>query len=286
MQPTTTREAAIAAFQGEPGRLVESLFRHARKGRTWYALNPDTLAETLGQERRRIIRALEVLEERGLVTLRASDARQRYTRLDPNANAAALAAELAAKFTKREQQEIQRLGQVLSLVTQAGCQANALVSYFGEQREADCGHCTFCATGTAAELPPLPPSSAIAAEFPAPDFHRPANPASERAGRRTTGGTVSVRPEFPCPFPRPPDQASAVRGIGTPAIRGSPALVRTARRLGKEAGTRGNFRHDLRVITSVCQTKNRHCGTLIRSAEAAGRRPEQCFKNKIGTDLF
>jgi ATP-dependent DNA helicase RecQ len=33
-----------AAFEGEPGRLVADLFAHAKKGRIWYALNPDDAA--------------------------------------------------------------------------------------------------------------------------------------------------------------------------------------------------------------------------------------------------
>ena len=44
--------------------------------------------------------------------------------------------------------------QVLDLVTHDGCQTNALVGYFGEVRAAPCGHCTYCATGRVASLPP------------------------------------------------------------------------------------------------------------------------------------
>ena len=49
---------------------------------------------------------------------------------------------------------------VLALVTQDGCQTNALVGYFGQVRDAPCGHCTYCLTGRAQVLPaphPLPP---------------------------------------------------------------------------------------------------------------------------------
>ena len=43
---------------------------------------------------------------------------------------------------------------MLALVTHDGCQTNALVDYFGENRAEPCGHCTFCLTGRAAVLPP------------------------------------------------------------------------------------------------------------------------------------
>ncbi|HZP82972.1 MAG TPA: ATP-dependent DNA helicase RecQ [Chthonomonadaceae bacterium] len=151
-----------AQFGGKPGEFVTALFGQAKKGRIWYALNPDTAAEALGQERRRVVRALEVMEERGLVELRVADLRQRYSRLRPKENPEAILAELAQRFRRREEQEIRRVQQVLELVTHEGCQTNALVGYFGEERAGPCGHCAYCVTGRAQKLlatpepPPLP----------------------------------------------------------------------------------------------------------------------------------
>jgi ATP-dependent DNA helicase RecQ len=146
-----------AQFEGEPARFVTDLFTQAKLGRTWYALNPDEAALALGQERRRAVRALEYLAEHGWAELRTADVRQRYTRLRPGENAAALTAELLDRCLRREAHEVARLQQVLDLVTQDGCQTNALVSYFGEARAAPCGHCTSCLTGHRQELPPRQP---------------------------------------------------------------------------------------------------------------------------------
>jgi len=147
--------AEIAAeFPGPAGQLVLQLFEKAKRGRIWYALNPDDVAQALGQERRRITRALEVMQERGLVELRVADSRQRYTRLQPVVDGEALAAEMEERFLSREQAEITRLQRVLDLVAYKGCQVNALTAYFGEKREAPCGHCTHCMTGKQAKLPP------------------------------------------------------------------------------------------------------------------------------------
>lgn len=160
IQPLRPLPEVIASFPGEPGRFLEALFARAKKGRVWYALNPDEAAAALGQDRRRVVRALEVLEERGLAVLRPGDIRQRYTRLNPEEDIDALTAELAERFHRREIQEIKRAQQVLDLVTHAGCQTNALVGYFGEMRYEPCGHCTYCRTGRPQALPPgqdLPP---------------------------------------------------------------------------------------------------------------------------------
>jgi ATP-dependent DNA helicase RecQ len=155
-----------AHFPGEPGELVQNIFARSKKGRVWHTINPEEVATALGQERRRVVRALEVLEERGLIELRAADARQRYTRLR-EADEAELTAELVARCERREQGEIERLQRVVALVTHDGCQTNALVGYFGEQRERPCGHCTYCRTGRpqslpdAPALPPLPAGLAV-----------------------------------------------------------------------------------------------------------------------------
>src|SRR5262249_23639047 len=94
------------AFPGEPGKLVADLFGMAKKGRIWYSLNPEDAAAQLGQERRRIVRAVEVLQERGLAEVRVSDARQRYYRLRDAEDAAALMAHLHERFAAREAAEM------------------------------------------------------------------------------------------------------------------------------------------------------------------------------------
>ena len=175
VRPHVPLEEITAAFPGEPGRFVADIFAQARKGKTsnavWYRLNADEVAAALGKERRRVVRALEVLEERGLVEMNASDVRQRFTRLRPEEDADALAAELARRFLAREAQEVARLRQVLDLVTHAGCQTNALVGYFGEKRPEPCGHCTYCRSRQRQKLPPLRPQPPLPAGLDVAQFH-------------------------------------------------------------------------------------------------------------------
>ena len=162
MRPLRGMDEILNLYQGEPAQLVRAIFDFAKRGRVWYSLNPDKAAEALGQPRRRICRALEVLEEKAMIELRSSDVRNRYTRLQPDAEPAELTAELEARFLKREQQERERIQQVLSLVTHAGCQTAFLAAHFGEILAGACGHCSYCATGRVqslpelAALPPLP----------------------------------------------------------------------------------------------------------------------------------
>jgi len=108
------------------------------------------------------VRALQYLEEHALVELRASDVRLRLMRVDDGkTEVEPVTAELAARFERREQQEIARLQEVLALVTLAECQTNALTSHFGEQLTGPYGHCSFCVEGYAQVLPRAPAPSPI-----------------------------------------------------------------------------------------------------------------------------
>ncbi len=161
VRPHAPVSAMAAHYSGEPARFVAAIFEAARKGTTLYHFDPDLVAERVGSERRRVIRALEVLEQSGLVNLEPSDVRHRFTCLKPGASAKELAQDLAQRFLRREQQEIARLQQVVDLVSAASCQTNSLVGYFGEMRAKPCGHCTFCETGKARLLKPVQQSGAL-----------------------------------------------------------------------------------------------------------------------------
>jgi ATP-dependent DNA helicase RecQ len=126
---------------------VRGLFGTAKRGRVWYAFDPERAAAALSVERSRVVRALEYFEAKGWVELRASDARMRFERLAGTEDAAHLTAELVARFTRREALAIAQIEDVVRLATASTCQTNALVAHFGDVREAPCGHCSVCILG-------------------------------------------------------------------------------------------------------------------------------------------
>jgi ATP-dependent DNA helicase RecQ len=143
----------LAAHIGaERVRFIEGIFAHAKKGRTWHLIRPEAVAAALGEDRARVIRALEWLEEKGWIALRASEARLRFRRLAAPSEAATLTRGLTDRFFRREAQSIAQLDDVVKLVTAKGCQTNALVGHFGEQRPPPCGHCSFCLAGHGQDL--------------------------------------------------------------------------------------------------------------------------------------
>ena len=159
LRPTLPKAELVAQFKGEPARFLEALLRAAKQGRTWLSFDPESLSASLGQPRERIIRALEVVEERGYGVLEASDVRHRFTRCAPEPEPELLVAELRSRFERREANEVQRIAEVLRLVHAPDCLSNALVAHFGELRSQPCGHCSRCRAPGGLGGPPSPEPS-------------------------------------------------------------------------------------------------------------------------------
>jgi ATP-dependent DNA helicase RecQ len=153
-----TFEDAFAGFDDDRASFLRRLIASGKTARIWTTIDPEASAAELGEERSRIVAALDYLEQRGLVEVKPADARQRYTLLRRPTDLDALIDDLVQRFERREHAETERIARVVGLVTNDGCQVNALVGYFGEQRLEPCGHCSFCLEGRAQVLPEAEPA--------------------------------------------------------------------------------------------------------------------------------
>jgi ATP-dependent DNA helicase RecQ len=163
IKPLAPLKEIIVRFPGERGEFIKNMFAHANEGRTWFTLDLSAAAAKMRQERSRLVRAVEYLEQQGLAEVQVADVRQQYSVLRIPAELSELISVLSRRFERREHQEVTRVAQVLDLVYLDRCQTNALVEYFGEVRAAACGHCTWCQKGRTQRLgerSPLPPLSA------------------------------------------------------------------------------------------------------------------------------
>jgi ATP-dependent DNA helicase RecQ len=158
------RDAALEdvydAFDERRAGFLRRLISAGKTGRSWTTLAPDDAAALLGEERSRIVAALEYLDQQGLVELQPAELRQRYAVLAEPGAVGEIVDGLLERFARRERAETARIQNVLSLVTHDGCQVCSLVGYFGEMRAAPCGHCSYCLTGRAQRLSqpePKPP---------------------------------------------------------------------------------------------------------------------------------
>ena len=144
--PQRSSAEIFSNFNQERVNFLTSIFSCAKKGSKWFSIDIEDVISNTGADRKRIVSALNYLEEEGEIILKVAGAKQGYRikrRLSPQ-ELGDLTVQLVARFNKRELNDISRINQVVSLINHSGCQTNFLLDYFGEHRNQNCGHCGHC----------------------------------------------------------------------------------------------------------------------------------------------
>jgi ATP-dependent DNA helicase RecQ len=147
----------VAKFDARRANFLRGMLAQAQKAKTWFKLDVSRVTAATGAPREKVVAALNYLEEQGDLVLQVAGVRQGYRLAKPGVDRRALAKKLSDRFVERERRDTERLGQVLTFAEHAGCLTRYLLRYFGEDLEADCGHCGRC-KGQAAEAVPFPPA--------------------------------------------------------------------------------------------------------------------------------
>ncbi len=135
-------------FDAERQEFLKKLLSCAVRQKIWFSIDLDEAAQRTGSPRKRVIAALDYLEQQGDLVLKVSGARLGFRRLAADhLDIAALKDGLVTRFAQREHSDLDRLGLVVDLVNYAGCKTGFLLRYFGEEPPANCGHCSFCLHG-------------------------------------------------------------------------------------------------------------------------------------------
>ena len=147
-KPLRPSAEILPRFDADRQQFLRNLLSCAVKQKIWFTIDLDEAAQRTGSPRKRVIAALDYLEQQGDLVLKVSGARlgfkkPAHTQLD----IAALKQGLVERFAQRERSDLERLGLVVELVNHTGCKTNFLLRYFGEEPAADCGHCSFCIQG-------------------------------------------------------------------------------------------------------------------------------------------
>jgi len=136
----------MTGFDQDRKEFLRRVFGQANEKKTWSYINLDTAAENLGEDRNRLVKAFNYLEEKGKLEVGVTGLRQGM-RLLKHPDGAELARSLADKIFRNEQRNIERTEQVIELLNVKGCKTSYLLKYFGEDLAGDCRHCDFCETG-------------------------------------------------------------------------------------------------------------------------------------------
>ncbi len=150
-------EHLLQGYNARRQTFLRRLFAAGKQGRTWITIQPDEVAQAIGEPRERITAAINYLEEAGDLVVQPSGIRQGYRVLKQVEKPRALADRMQTLFERRESQDIERLRRVMALAEEPGCLTNALLCYFGEAVDGDCGHCSRCRGAMPQPLPNSPP---------------------------------------------------------------------------------------------------------------------------------
>jgi len=143
-------------FDPERAQFLAHIFTHVTKGTKWLNLDMFAAAEAMNEDPKRILRALNYLDEQGMIHLETKRFRKTYRMEQQPASMEQVLSECMERFQQRESADTERLQQVLSLAEHEGCRVVALLAYFGEILESErCGHCDTCLGHPVRPLPPL-----------------------------------------------------------------------------------------------------------------------------------
>lgn len=158
-------EHLLQGYDSDRQAFLRRLFAAGKKGRTWITVEPDAVADAIGEPRERVAAAVNYLEEAGDLVVQPTGLRQGYRVLKRTESPRALSDRMIELFERRERHDIERLRKVVSLAEEPGCLTNALLEYFGEQPTDDeCGHCSRCRGLPPQRLPRASPHGFTEAE--------------------------------------------------------------------------------------------------------------------------
>ena len=147
-KPLKPSTEIFARFDAKRQTFLRNLFACAVKSKIWFTIDLQEAVRKTKSPRKRIITALDYLEQAGDLLLQVSGSRIGFCaihtdQLDRNS----LKETLVSRFQQREQNDLQRLQLVVDLVNHKDCKTRLLLNYFGEETVANCDHCQFCLHG-------------------------------------------------------------------------------------------------------------------------------------------
>ncbi|KAF5020285.1 hypothetical protein F66182_7661 [Fusarium sp. NRRL 66182] len=151
-------------LKGDNSPEGKAILKHAKKAKKYLSIDPTQVASAEGLRRADLVNLVNDLNNHGVIVLTVGGVEQKYKILGklPKTNAALddLTDKLYEDLKRREKQALDRLKDMVKLITASECFALSLAQHFGmglPDNKKECGHCTFCITGAPVQLPPASP---------------------------------------------------------------------------------------------------------------------------------
>ncbi|MDF3129426.1 RecQ family ATP-dependent DNA helicase [Kiritimatiellaeota bacterium B1221] len=152
-QPQRSSTEILAGYDEERRSFLKKLFAQAKKGVTWFSIDLEKAAQAMGEDRKRLVSALNYLEEKGELILKVAGLRHGYRFVKRPEDSAEVVKRIHQRFRQSEKRDLERMEQVVGLCSSRGCTVRQVLAYFGEELDGDCGHCDRC---LGEKIPPMP----------------------------------------------------------------------------------------------------------------------------------
>ena len=151
-----SEQTLISRFEGERQDFVKAIVDTSQMAKVWASVDFEKLNQRFPSERGRAIRALNYLDEQGMIELQTKQMTEVYQVLTPGFDIDKLSVNLFERFSSKEQSEIKRIHHLMNFFESEICLSQALAHYFADhQAPKTCGHCSVC-SGQVAQLPRTP----------------------------------------------------------------------------------------------------------------------------------
>jgi len=138
-------EWILSRFQGERRELLRAIFDHSRTARIWTRPDIRAVTDSYGTDKRRILLALEYLDEKGWIQLQRQRSVEVFAVLKRTLDAEELTGRLYRIMKEREAYELERIRRMVGFFESETCLSSGLSAYFGQEGVGACGLCSVCA---------------------------------------------------------------------------------------------------------------------------------------------
>jgi len=144
-------EWILSRFQGERRELLRTIFEHSRTAKIWTRPDIRAISDSYGTDKRRVLLALEYLDERGWIELQRQRSVEVFALLKRAFDVEEQSERLYRIMKEREAYELERIRRMVEFFESGTCLSSQLSAYFGQDGVEACGRCSVC-TGVKATL--------------------------------------------------------------------------------------------------------------------------------------
>jgi len=142
------KDQILSLFEGKRLEFLQSIFDGTKSGRIWEHLNMEEYLKSTGEDRHRVVKALDWLENHGNIELRTKNLVEVYRVCASLGSIQEATQRYHELFSDREAREVERIQTMIDFFQSKSCLARSLSAYYGEVLDEDCQECSACLGST------------------------------------------------------------------------------------------------------------------------------------------